>query len=65
MKTETAITHFGSKAALARALQIKLPSIYSWGELVPLGRAYELQDITQGALSVDRTLYAAAKKAAA
>jgi len=65
MHTEIAIQHFGSKAALARALGIKPPSVYDWGELVPLGRAYELQAITQGALQVDRALYASAQKAAA
>jgi hypothetical protein len=65
MKTETAIQHFGNKAALARALQIKPPSVYDWGELVPLGRAYELQALTNGALQVDRALYTSAQKAAA
>jgi hypothetical protein len=64
MKTETAITHFGSKAALARALQIRPPSIQDWGVLVPLGRAYELQVLTNGALQVDRSLYSSAQKAA-
>ena len=57
MKTETAITHFGTKAALARALQIRPPSIHSWGALVPLGRAYELQTLTGGTLKVERDLY--------
>ena len=65
MKTETAIQHFGSKAALARALSIKTPSVYDWGDLVPLGRAYELQALTDGVLQVDRTLYVSAQKAAA
>lgn len=63
MRTDQAIAHYGTKAALARALRIKLPSIYSWGELVPLGRAYELQDITGGKLRVDRSLYDKPKKA--
>lgn len=57
MRTDQAIQFYGSKAALARALRIRQPSIYSWGDLVPLGRAYELQDLTQGALKVDRALY--------
>ena len=64
MKTIDAITHFGSPTALARALNIKPPSIYCWGELVPKGRAYELQHITSGALRVDVTAYDQAKQAA-
>lgn len=57
MKTADAIRYFGTKAALARALGIKPPSIHDWGELVPKGRAYELQDLTNGALQVDRASY--------
>lgn len=64
MRTEDAIRHFGSKAALARALGIRQPSIYDWGELVPMGRAYELQDLTGGALRVDRNAYNRRKEAA-
>lgn len=64
MRTEQAIQFYGSKAALARALNIRQPSIYSWGDLVPLGRAYELQDLTQGALKVDRSLYQKQSQAA-
>ena len=64
MRTEDAIQYFGSKAALARALGIRQPSIYDWGELVPKGRAYELQDLTGGALRVDRNAYNRRKEAA-
>jgi hypothetical protein len=64
MRTDQAIQHFGTKSALAKALRIRTPSIYSWGELVPLGRAYELQDLTAGALKVDRALYDKDRKAA-
>lgn len=63
MKTADAIKHFGTPTQLARALSIKPPSIYCWGELVPKGRAYELQDLTQGALKVDRSLYEQQKAA--
>lgn len=57
MKTADAIKFYGTKAALARALGIKPPSIHDWGDLVPKGRAYELQDLTDGALQVDRAAY--------
>ncbi len=57
LKTD-AISHFGSAAELARALSISPASVSEWGDLIPEGRAYQLQVITAGALQVDPTLYA-------
>ena len=53
MNTQNAIEFFGSKAKLARALDIKAPSIHNWGEQVPKQRQYELERITKGALKAD------------
>jgi hypothetical protein len=53
MKTKVAIKHFGTKAALAAALNIKPPSIASWGTTVPKQRQYELERITNGALKAE------------
>lgn len=50
MKTAEAITHFGSIPALARALGIARQAIYQWGETVPVGRAFQIQVITNGVL---------------
>lgn len=58
MKKDTAIEHFGSASALADALGIRPASVSEWGELVPEGRAYQLQVLTGGKLSVDPSLYA-------
>jgi len=47
MKTSDAIAKYGSKAALARALGIKAPSISTWGENVPPLRAYQLKEMEE------------------
>lgn len=56
MKRSEAIAHYGGNAsALARALGIDQSSIYSWkdGE-IPIGRQYQLELLTKGALKADR-----------
>lgn len=63
MLTQTAIAHFGSKTALARALNISVPAICCWGKLVPIRRAYELRDMTSGALKFDPSAYQKNEKA--
>jgi hypothetical protein len=57
MLKHDAIRHFGSASQLARALDIAPASVSEWGELVPLGRAYQLQVITGGALQVNQSAY--------
>ena len=48
MKTRDVIEHFGSQAALARAIGIKQPSIQDWGEIVPPLRQLQIEKITRG-----------------
>ncbi len=50
MKTDQAISHFGSYAALARALGVDQSAIRHWKGEVPLLRQYQLQVITAGKL---------------
>lgn len=50
MRTDTAIEHFGSQAALARALGIAPPSVAGWGKKVPWRRQLQLERMTNGAL---------------
>ena len=57
MKTDDAVAYFGTKTRLAHALGISLPAISQWGQVVPKGRAYEIQALTKGALAVDTSLY--------
>jgi hypothetical protein len=56
MKTADAITHFGSQGLLAKALDVSQPAISKWGEDVPVLRAYQIQVLTRGELTVDRLL---------
>jgi DNA-binding transcriptional regulator YdaS (Cro superfamily) len=54
MRTEDAIQHFGSAAALARTLGISRQSVHDWGDVVPEGRAYQIEILTDGALKAPR-----------
>lgn len=57
MRKDEAIKHFGTASALADALGIRVASVSEWGEMVPEGRAYQLQVMTAGALRVDPSVY--------
>ncbi|HBC3828641.1 TPA: Cro/CI family transcriptional regulator [Vibrio parahaemolyticus] len=53
MYKDDAIAFFGSKTKTALALGISPSSITQWGKFVPKSRAYEIECITNGALSAD------------
>lgn len=53
MLTTEAIEHFGSEAALARALGIKQQSVQDWGEVVPKLRQLQIEKLTDGKLKAD------------
>lgn len=57
MLKETAIKHFGSAAAVGRAIGRAPSAITEWPEVVPEGMAYKIQVITGGILQVDQSLY--------
>jgi hypothetical protein len=50
MLTIDAIAFFGTKAAIAKALGISKQAINEWDDVVPEGRAYQLEVVTNGAL---------------
>jgi len=54
MKTEVAVSYFGTPVALASALGITRQAVNDWGEFVPEGRAYQLEVLTEGALKAPR-----------
>lgn len=54
MDKQQAIRHFGSSAALARALGITRAAVTNWGERVPPLRQWELEVLTEGALKAER-----------
>jgi hypothetical protein len=57
MYKEDAIRHYKSKMALARELGITRQAIQGWGKLVPLQKAWNLEDLTKGKLKVKLHLY--------
>ncbi|WP_430454943.1 Cro/CI family transcriptional regulator [Rheinheimera sp.] len=57
MKTSDVVAFYGSKTAVADALQVHKSAVSNWGELVPRGRAFELEKLTKGKLRVDLSLY--------
>lgn len=53
MRLCDAVAHFGSRAALAKALGVTKGAISQWGSKVPELRAYQIQTLTGGKLKVD------------
>lgn len=58
MNKEEVISYFGGVSQLAKILGISHASVSGWGNVIPKGRAFEIQTITDGALKVDPALYA-------
>jgi len=63
MLTSDAITHFGSRSAIAAALQISRTAVWKWGDVVPVESAKALEIRTQGVLHVDWSRYDATRRA--
>jgi len=57
VKTKTAIAHFGSAMALAKALGLTKGAVSHWGEVIPEKNALKLERITDGKLVYDESLY--------
>mgnify|MGYP000946324714 CR=1 FL=1 len=57
MKISEVIEYYGGVADTARALNISYQAVQQWVEKgeVPEGRQWQLQAITDGALTVDQT----------
>ncbi|MGE6647970.1 Cro/CI family transcriptional regulator [Shewanella colwelliana] len=53
MKTKEAITYFGNKTSLAKALELTKSAISQWPEEVPELRAYQIERLTHGALKAN------------
>lgn len=54
MKKQAAIHYFGSQTKLASALGISKQAIRYWKDDVPIGRAFQLEVLTNGALRAPR-----------
>ena len=53
MKTKEAIAFFGSGHKLAKAIGIRHPSVYRWGEYPPVGRQYQIQYLSKNKLKAE------------
>ena len=54
MTTKEAIEYYGGIKQLAAKLGIWAHVIYRWGEYPPIGRQYELEVKTKGALKAEK-----------
>ena len=52
MKVKNAVTHYKSKAEIARKLDLKRSTITKWGDIVPLKYAWELYYQSHGRVAV-------------
>ncbi|WPJ21817.1 DNA-binding transcriptional regulator [Pseudoalteromonas phage vB_Pun_Y3] len=52
------IAHFGSATEVVKQLtNLTHGAVSQWGEIIPMGRAYEIESLTNGAMKVDLSLY--------
>ena len=56
MTPQQALDYFGSKAEIARVLEVTPPSVAEWFQAgtIPEGRQYQLELATQGDLKADK-----------
>lgn len=53
MDKKIVIEHFGSITATAKALGISHVAVSKWDEIIPKGRAYQIEVMTGGQLKAD------------
>ena len=53
MTYDQAIAYFGTAAQMARMLGVKPPSVSEWKDGIPMGRQYQIEKATNGALVAD------------
>lgn len=62
---EDVISYFGTVGNVAKALGISHASVSGWGEIIPKGRAFEIQALTEEQLKVNPELYTKPNQTAA
>ena len=65
MKKDDVISYFGSVGYVAKALGISHASVSGWGDVIPKGRAFEIQSLTEKKLKVNPSLYLKANQSTA
>lgn len=54
MTTEEAAAHYGGVRELALALNLSTAAVYAWGKYPPIGRQFQLEILTKGALKAGK-----------
>jgi hypothetical protein len=57
MKKSDAVRYFKTEYALAKALGINQSAVSRWGNLVPLKRAIQVEQLSGGAVKYDQGRY--------
>lgn len=57
MRKAEVISYFGGVVKTAKALGLKHPSVSGWPDIIPEGRAYQIEKITKGKLKFNPNLY--------
>lgn len=57
MRKAEVISYFGGVVKTAEALGLKHPSVSGWPDIIPEGRAYQIEKITKGKLKFNPNLY--------
>ncbi|MBH2810138.1 hypothetical protein I5L21_06045 [Serratia liquefaciens] len=57
MKKDDVVSHFGGVGKTAKALGLSHAAVSGWDEIIPKGRAFEIQVLTGGELLVNLSLY--------
>lgn len=65
MNKQDVLRHFGGVSATARALGIGRSAVSQWPELIPEGRAWQVEAVTRRKLRVDPSDYIRSRTAAA
>jgi len=57
MTKTSLLRYFKTISKAAKALGVSRQAVYIWPEVIPKRRAYDAEELTQGALKVDHSLY--------
>ncbi|MDY7026625.1 MAG: Cro/CI family transcriptional regulator [Pseudomonadota bacterium] len=57
MKKQDVIKHFGSQTETAKVCGIGKSAVNQWNDIIPMGRALQIERQTNGALKFDESLY--------
>lgn len=57
MNKDEVVSYFGSVGNVAKVLGISHASVSGWGPIIPKGRAFEIQSLTNDGLKVNASLY--------